>query len=341
VGEAGLNDIFMKQTITGQSSVLWSQNLSQNIGGTWSWQDARRYFYIALTGLEYDGEVLVSTPKEKEGYFANTFRAVGHLMHLVHDASVPEHVRNDIHIKPAYEAFVNEARTKRPTIWNDWIRNPITFDKSILEIFSSHPAASVPISRIIDTDIYVGDNPNTTITLLNSQQPIGIAEYTNVNFLSPDTMFTDDLPSDHRHYSPYPKASSTYIWRDLTNKRRYLRKEGAGDSVDHLAAVSLIYSYRRKFFPQYNEKLPIGLDGGCYDEYASRLIPRAVGYSAGLLKYFFRGELQVSALPIFYKNGIQYVRVNIKNMTPTEETMENGYFALAYRYTPKDDPTDG
>ncbi len=52
--EAGLND-FGK---TGQSSFLWAQNINQdpnyNLGGEWSWQDAREYFYIVLTGKSYE-----------------------------------------------------------------------------------------------------------------------------------------------------------------------------------------------------------------------------------------------------------------------------------------------
>ena len=66
-----------------------------------------------------------------------------------------------------------------------------------------------------------------------------------------------------------------------------------------------------------------------------------MGYSAGLLQYFFRGELQVTSLPIFYKNGIYIMRVKIKNLTPTQETMKNGWFTLTYQYTPTRGAADG
>jgi len=54
------------------------------------------------------------------------------------------------------------------------------------------------------------------------------------------------------------------------------------------------------------------------------------GWIVGL---FLQGKLQVTAVPIFYKNGIQYLRVKIKNMTPNE-TMTDGTFTLTYSYRP-------
>lgn len=302
MSEAGLNELL--GFYTGQSSVLWSQNPNQQIGGKWSWSDARNYFYSALT----------STNKtQRDEYFAKTFRAVGQLMHIVQDASVPEHVRNDAHVLPAYEAYVEKMR---PTLWNNWINNPI-FDKSILNI-PTVSLAPVPISRIIDTDLYNSQNPNIT-----TSSKIGLAEYTNANFLSPDTMFTDDLSPDHRHYSPYPRAREASLWTDTSNilPRLYLKKTGEGEPVTHLAVVSLLYKYRDKYFPQYYLHIPVALDDECKKEYASKLIPRAVGYSAGLLNYFFRGEIDMIS---DNTAGTGYVIVN-----NTDENM-SGTFELWY-----------
>ncbi len=335
---AGLNDsiripsllppYFKDLNFTGQSSILWAQNPNQDPGDKWSWQDARRYYYEALTGRDTDGNVIAEKKEDREPYFAKTFRAVGQLMHLVHDASVPEHVRNDIHILPAYEAKVEEFRTnttKYPLLWDSFLANPIGFDSSILDIVSTVSSAPVPISRIIDTDLYKGDNPDLTKTKTGPGQPVGIAEYTNANFFSPDAMFTDGLDPEDRHYFPYPRRDSGIRWKDNTNKRNYLGKAGEGDAVDHLALASWFYIYRKRDFPLYNKYLPVGLDGKCYEEYASRLIPRAVGYSAGLLNYFFRGKLgveQTGATP----NG--EVEITITNLS--EDPLVDGVFELYY-----------
>jgi hypothetical protein len=278
--EAGLDDkILGILSYKGQSQVLWAQNTNQNVGGKWSWQDARRYFYDGLTSKTKSG---------RDKNFADNFRAVGQLMHLVHDASVPEHVRNDAHAIPAYEAEVESIRLKHGDVWRSWINSPISFDKAILDIPPTHAAASVPISRIVDSDKYTGDNPNITATLFNLPQPIGIAEYTNANFLSNDTMFE----SETRHHFHYPRVTDTVIWTGK-NKKRYVKKNGNGDAIDHLATISKLWEYRMRYFPQYAKYYPLILDGECYKEYAEKLIPRAVGYSAGLLNYFFRGDIRL------------------------------------------------
>ncbi len=143
------------------------------------------------------------------------------------------------------------------------------------------------------------------------------------------------------HYFPYPRAAGAHVWKDRDNKREYLGKTGDGEAVDHLAVVSYLHRFRRVYFPQYDQLLPVGFDDECYKEYASKLIPRAVEYSAGLLEYFFRGKLQVTSLPILDRRGIMAVRVKVRNMTPSQESMRNGTFALTYRYTPTGAPSDG
>ncbi len=90
---AGLNDTVLGINYTGQSSILWSQNSNQDLGGKWSWYDARDYFYKGLT---------LTSKVERDSAMANTFRALGQLMHLIEDASVPAHVRKDIHLEGLY-----------------------------------------------------------------------------------------------------------------------------------------------------------------------------------------------------------------------------------------------
>ena len=98
--EAGLNDeLPILGQFTGQSQVLWAQNTNQHVGGKWSWQDAREYFYIALTGKDFTGNNVTPLPGEtekekRERYYTNTFRGVGQQMHLVEDASVNYEMKN-------------------------------------------------------------------------------------------------------------------------------------------------------------------------------------------------------------------------------------------------------
>ncbi len=359
--QAGLDDTFLMFHKTGQSSVLWAQNPNQDLGGRWSWPDARRYFYIALTGRNLDGTEVAKTNADKDAYYAYTFRAIGQLMHLVQDASVPEHVRNAIHIAPAYEAQIEEFRLrtdKYGSFWTDLLANPVVFDSSILDISSTEPSASVPICRIVDTDKYSGGNPDVTTTIFNLPQVVGIAEYTNANFLSANIVSTDTMfESDH---FTYPRAIDTVAWVD-NNNRTYLKKLVSGDVINHLAVTGFLYSYRQRYFPQYQKNLPVGLDTECYKDYAQKLIPRAVGYSAGLLNYFFRGSLEISA-PDSYVYSITdgsktpyiiqgapsphqqftHIRAKVRNTTPkdldsngnplTFEDMKDGTIQAVARY---------
>ena len=80
---------------TGESSILWAQDSAGQLntptkpGGDWSWDTIRRnYFYDALTA---------GNDSDRQAYFAETFYGLGHQIHLIQDASQPDHVRNHAH----------------------------------------------------------------------------------------------------------------------------------------------------------------------------------------------------------------------------------------------------
>jgi len=340
--QSGLDDSVFGISFTGQSSVLWSQRPigTQSPGGYYSWHDAREYFYRALTS---------GSQTDREKNFADTFRAVGQLMHLVEDASVPMHTRNDIHILYSYEGYVDNIRNGESGTFDSWIVNPITFDKSNLDL-PKNPLAEVPIAKIIDTDQYIGINPGIT-----ASTAIGIAEYTNANFLSEDTMFTADFS--------YPDWSSVVEYDEVFNgkNRTYLRKLGSaeggyGESIGHLAVGRWFY----KYLPSSIKNKGLKLDDNCYANYASLLIPRAVGYSAGLLNYFFRGTLEItppdqiayavtdgSQTPYYdeendvYHQQFTSIKAKVRNITIKEELpdgtkiyedMQNGILQAVAKY---------
>jgi hypothetical protein len=73
--------------------------------------------------------------------------------------------------------------------------------------------------------------------------------------------------------------------------RTYI-KEIDGEPL-HLAAGMWFYKYIPSFLVSL-KKSALKLDDKCHEDYAQKLIPRAVGYSAGLLNYFFRGTLEIT-----------------------------------------------
>ncbi len=92
---AGLSDLQ-----NGESSLGWAQDSTKqdnSIGGDWSWQTIRQLYYVALTGRAFDGTIKAINEQERNEYFAQTFKGLGHQMHLIQDAAQPAHVRNDAH----------------------------------------------------------------------------------------------------------------------------------------------------------------------------------------------------------------------------------------------------
>ncbi len=310
----------------GDSSILWAQREEgTQYLGNYSWHDVRQYFYRGLTSIE---------ESERAEYLIKTFNGVGRLMHLIQDSSVPEHVRNDGHVLPFFNF---EKYLSKEEIYN-WLMNQqnYTFDNSTFSITSNN-YAPVPIARIVDTDRYDGTNPDVTMTT-----PTGLAEYTNANYFSTDTVFvTDDYP-----YPSWESVNHTVIrFQDPRNEagdvhREYLVKMHHGDTSYRLCTAPVLYGQ----VPATAEYLAPILDENVYGDYAERLIPRAVSYSAGLLKYFFRGTLELKLPPegvyCFRPDepadpraqGFDRVSLYVRNTTDTGEQMTGGSIELVVKY---------
>ena len=186
-------------------------------------------------------------------------------------------------------------------------------------MLDNNPLAPVATARLTDTDRYVGGNPAVTTGAL-----IGLAEYTNANFLSEDRIFTEN-DVDPLKRCPYPNRSSVTEQdfdvriNGATVKRRYFVKTADGATGYRLASVGLLRDYQQRFnldWTRFRESP--ALDEGVYRDYAARLVPRAVAYSAALLDYFFRGLL------VPFGNDRSFGFVN-----GSDETMD-GTFTLYY-----------
>ena len=296
---AGLDDTVLKFRYTGESSLLWSQDQGNQLSypeGDWSWQALRNCYYVALTA---------PSDSERQASFAATFRGLGHQIHLIQDGAQPDHVRNNAHpwdttgLKGwiGIEKWAND----NPSFINSLASNPmlaqVSFDVSYNEL--------APISQLFDAEQYSGSSPTTSLNQ-------GITEYTNANFFSDDTIFAAERYStSHRHYFPYPKRGSTDLQSyingtkppetiasedGLEDKVFWISKVNDGETIDHFLKVGLLTPTIYKLFGEgelfYSS---FHRDEECHKDYARKLIPRAVGYSAGLLNYFFRGQLNMQA----------------------------------------------
>lgn len=284
-----------------ESSIRWMQRPDQDAQapgtGNWSWQDARRHYLNALTRATREDR---GNEEGRDKAFADTFRALGQVMHLVVDASVPEHVRNDAHplgfIFGNYEYWVSNQHAEsraESTFIATYLSNPISFDPVILQQPTGDTLASVPIARLIDTDTYKGleNGPNVTLGFA-----IGIAEFANANFFSEDT---GALP-EGTETPPYPFPNSKALVPSehpapkTGRVRAYYRKgEGDGLPVDPVLAECVL-DEPAQVEGIFEPRLYACVDENVWAQTAQAMLPRAVGYARGVLDYFFRGQFEVT-----------------------------------------------
>ena len=312
-GGAGLNDL----GYTGESTIFWAQYGSWQasyLEGDQSWEKIRSHFYNALTS---------KTDSERQAYFSQTFKGLGHQMHLIQDMAVPAHVRNDAH---PLDSVVGSNPLTGDYYFEKWAKRYYV----LINAFAQSPAfpsvdlntsrsGLAPISQLIDSEQYdINISPSNSLAW-------GLSEYTSSNFLSNDTIFTESLNSDNGHYFPYPRyldLNQCYEQFDLSydtnQKRTYWRKRCAGEPINHFVAVGPLFKYLPTWALQ---RKTLKLDAQTHYDYAEKLVPRAVGYSAGLLNYFFRGDIDMMCDDA---GGSGYLIVN-----NTDEDM-NGTFELWY-----------
>jgi hypothetical protein len=203
----------------------------------------RQHYLQALTA---------ATAAERQAYFARTFRGLGHQIHLIQDAAQPDHVRNDNHFEDALfkknwfgSFYFEEWATQRDEYIDSLTQVPI---RPTVPLDVSRGFA--PSTQFIDADYYTGDNPSDSLAQ-------GIAEFTNANFFSDDTIFAAEIyPIGHRHYFPFPKQFDTNLQgyldqlilpRTIEAKDGvpdvsfWIAKQQAGVSIDHFVQTHLLY----------------------------------------------------------------------------------------------------
>ena len=303
------------------SSVIWMHDRAQ----LWSWASARARYYQALTEID---------PVRREALWADLFRSLGQIMHLVVDASVPEHTRNDMHplgaikVENSYERWVGSqhaAGSQQETAFiAKYLATPVGVAEELLTAGATpgEPAGLLPVARLVDADRYDGTNPGVTVGA-DSRAPVavGLAEIANANFFSEDTL---------RGQYPSPTDAGLIpvnLATPLGKVRRYFSRP-AGQKL--LPANPLMAECASDAILR---GVPVGrapypcVDPLVWQQVAIHMLPRAVGYARGVLDYFFRGSMAVTEVT-WDASG---VRMDIWN-TSAEE-ME-GVFEVWARHDP-------
>jgi hypothetical protein len=259
----------------GTSAIEWSLKPvgAQAGGDSFSWNDARDFYLKALTS---------ETKAERDEYWGKTFRALGQVMHLLQDSANPSHVRADLH--PFDDGLHDYMERKSVDSYiGGGIFRP---DPSMLEQVGATRAE--PFSNLFDRNVYSGSNPQITLGT-----DIGVTEYTNANFFTDDT-----IPGQGSLFNaeiPYPAVTelvpapipSPYLTLPRLGSAAFPGARTAKLTGNQAVAKFLLTNTNLDLLGQ------LKLDDAVYEAHAQNLIPRAVGYSAAVLNYFFRGELNV------------------------------------------------
>ena len=279
-----INGQGLSGAFSGLPSIIWGLETTDIAGQDYSYKDARNYFYRGLTG---------PSKADREANFALTFRTLGDVIHLIQDAAQPQHTRNDSHGAYSYYEKFTGSLNIRPNL-------------PLLDYIPVYPGTDPTIFN--DPRNFWHTGPNSPAGVLTGK---GMADFSNRGFVTAGTNFIGtaaNIRPDPRF--PYPDGSGVELEKkqitDLTllgpkspNQpmvgeiwfiRTAVTDTYRGDPVTSRTSTFSIFD---DDLSQYGGDAVFSLNRFNFLDAHKLLIPRAVGFSAGLINYFFRGQMEV------------------------------------------------
>ncbi len=272
-----------------------------------SYPDARRALYRGLTAAD---------PSERNRELGHAFYALGHVIHLIQDLAQPQHTRNDAHLPLGWDQSLHE-----------------TYVEAIIAQLPLHGGALPRLPSQVPTAMGLWTGP------------LGFSEFSNSNFVSEDTNFTDlaqgatggGYPKpilDLAFTSSLPPGVSCRNGVGVPTPMTFHGNRFIDPVTSGLVENPRMTTY--SIFDQHlikNGSQPLfALNCLNIEAAADILLPRAVAYSAALLQYFFRGQLE-ARVELDYSITPPVHRLRVTNRTGGEAM--TGDFTLHY------DATDG
>ncbi|MCY7387276.1 MAG: hypothetical protein LH481_04310, partial [Burkholderiales bacterium] len=278
-----------------------------------SYKYARSYFLKAIT---------LPDKAARHTNWGLTFQSLGHVIHHIQDMAQPQHTRNDFHCdssfcettgllggeKPSYEKWtLNNPDTSQYSgyepVYTKEVANGFTTPrmfwigggKGIAEFTNRNfftAGTNVDAAGVVSPQLIGGPGQKIGISTLcneaslNGQLPCPLGLRGNVTFFA--TNVTDTLRIGQGGVNQRATTRSIF---DADLKKRFLGREA--------------YSVNRFTYAATNDFT----------------LKRAVGYSAGMINFFFRGELS------WKRAAISPTQFAIKNKGPDDM---NGEFSLFY-----------
>jgi hypothetical protein len=279
-----------------------------------TWQDARDKQFDALT---------LPAKADRDAALALTLYALGHVLHLNQDLSQPDHVRNDEHVPRSSVLF----RDGKHWIEEYGLRYLADSKKAgtLDTTFPLQPRGWAywrsegfrTLKSFWDRGKYTGSTAALDADAAQtSGEKLGLAEYSNGNFIGEDAIYAERFPqkdSDRSlHYFPFPTllGSTTFggiaanmaphvrqvVFDDGTTANRlFVDKVANGIHLRNHSAVCYHADKDRSRPPSSTLYVATTIqDTNVLWSYHTNLVRKAIEYSAGIIDYFFRGALEVS-----------------------------------------------
>ncbi len=327
-------------------SLEWSlgTSLMATANNNYTYNKARDYWFQSVTNL---------SSAMRDNNTALAFESLGHIVHHIQDMAQPQHVRNDPHLQdsqvdkqcaPPTNSFYAALCPAYQTLRNESFYEKWTKDLGTHIPTGGYGAVYGPMSD--------GLAVFTTPSSYWMSQGKGLAEYTNRNFVSAGTTSVSP-PLLGAWYEVTLRDVCTGAYLPCPNIDLNLPvvffpsvvdDQFRASSIAHpYAAAASLFSpdfqtYYGTFYPLVVNRATITVD----HQY---LLPRAVGYSAGLINYFFRGDMEIGlpdenvyAVVDQGSNscgnpcGFRKLKLKLKNITAGNEAMGAGTLRAVVKY---------
>jgi hypothetical protein len=268
----------------GWPSLDWGLTHAEN---SFSWGHARAHLLQALTA---------PNPASRDLEFGRSLRSLGGVVHLVNDLAQPQHTRNDAHLGVGPESFAGLASA---------------YEKWAEDHFRTLPYGNYPA-------VYGSSDRQTFADARRfwTHGAMGLADFSNANFVSVGTNFHRGTNIEgplqlftHPDFaSPVPgdvgglveiASFAQYVGRNHAGALRFVSTAVADEyqGVTYQNPYASTYSLWDEDLKAAGHDMKFTLNAINYAKAADYLIPRAVGYSAGVINYFFRGQIDLVADP--------------------------------------------
>lgn len=281
-------------------------------------QDARKYERAAI---------LAPNPGTRQVNVKYLFLSLGHMIHLVQDMAQPEHTRNDQHLVGinADLASFYEKWTLRNLVG----ANPIPGADAYFDGYD-------PVDLPSFNDYF------------HTADGRGLADYSNRNFVTQDTNYDDELSLLKCYH--YDEPDIAYATPRVETVREQVRdpqgvlyccetvmetifnshpddrfRPTPTDADAYHTVLSSLDFDTRAYDPTRDL---YALAPNSYQTRAALLVPRAVGYSQGMIEHFFRGALDAQ-----WKRTGSHYELTLTNRSG-DSLDRDAKISIAYRADP-------